>query len=63
MNTDNWEKITKTQYDAYNRVRDGGRFNMVMEATQARMSAGLDEVSYWTIISHYRELMEKFDNK
>ncbi len=63
MKTDNWEKITKAQYDAYNRVRDGGRFNMVMEATQARMSAGLDEDSYWTIISHYRELMEKFDNK
>lgn len=63
MKTDNWEKITKAQYDAYNRVRDGGCFNMVMEATQARMSAGLDEDSYWTIISHYRELMEKFDNK
>ena len=63
MKTDNWEKITKAQYDAYNRVRDEGLYNMVMEARSAQIRAGLDKDIYWTIISHYSDLMKKFGSK
>lgn len=51
---------TKEQFEAYKRVQKSGRYNMVMDATSARLEAGLDEATYWQIISSYAMLEAEY---
>jgi len=54
------EKITKEMFDAFERVRSEGKYNMVMNAQDAAEDADLSMDDYWTIIKNYTELREKF---
>ena len=62
MKTLNPNEITKAQFDAYVAVQMKGDYNMVMEARQAQIAAGLTAEQYWTIIQHYAELKAKFSH-
>jgi alpha-L-fucosidase len=53
-------EITKDQFDAFNKVREGGKYNMVMEAQDAAEDADLNMGQYWAIIKNYTELQNKF---
>lgn len=54
------EKITKEMFDAFERVRSEGKYNMVMNAQDAAEDAGLSMDDYWIVIKNYTELKEKF---
>jgi len=47
--------ITKQKFLAYYRVQMGGRYNMIMEATQAMKDAGLTREEYFNIIKNYNK--------
>ncbi len=50
----------------YERVRRGGKYNMIMEAKLAMVEAGLKAKDYADVISHYSEyksaIEENFDS-
>ena len=53
-------EITKDQFLAYEKVRQSGKYNMVMEAAGAKQYAELTWDEYWEIIKDYSELKKKF---
>lgn len=53
-------KITKKQFLAYERVRKGGKFNMVMDSKKAARESGLDLDTYFEIIKNYGKLHDKY---
>jgi hypothetical protein len=52
--------ITKEMFDAFNKVRENGKYNMIMNAKEAAEDAGLSMDDYWIIIKNYTELNKKF---
>ena len=54
-----FESITKEQFDRYEEVRMGGRWNMF--DPNAIMATGLSREVYVTIMRHYTALCEKYD--
>lgn len=52
--------ITKEQFAAYERVRQGGRYNMVMDAQLAMRAARLTHAQYWEIIRNYSVYMAQW---
>ena len=54
----NIDKITKEDFEEYEEVRSGGRFNMFEK--NARILSGLPEDTYYWIMEHYSELTMKY---
>ena len=53
--------ITEEQWEAYRDVQDSGLYNMF--SPDARAATGLDKSTFLTIIKHYSELKQKFENQ
>lgn len=53
----------KEKFERYEKVRRGGRFNMITESSRAAKAAGLSEDDYWEVISNYSELKEKYGKR
>ena len=54
------ENITKQQFKRYEKVRKGGKWNMLYP--QAEAATGLDSKAYMIIINNYVELSKKYLN-
>ena len=54
--------ITKEKFESYCRVQCSGMYNMVMQAREAMVAAGLNNEDYWDIIKNYNKYYEKFMN-
>ena len=54
-----FEDITKTQFEAYEKVRVGGRTNMFL-VSNVEMLSGLDRATIMCIMKNYSQLMDKF---
>lgn len=52
--------ITKEKFESYRRVQCSGMYNMVMQAREAMVAAGLNNEDYWDIIKNYNKYYEKF---
>mgnify|MGYP001574543890 CR=1 FL=1 len=52
--------ITKKEFEAYEKARESGLFNMMMQARDAASFAGLQIDRYWKIIKNYDECLEKY---
>ena len=52
------EEITKEQFEDFERVRQGGLYNMMSQ--DARLAADLDRDTHFSIMRHYETLMEKW---
>ena len=52
--------VTREEWEAYKRVQNSGRYNMVMEAHKAMRSAKLDSETYWSIVNNYEKLEELY---
>lgn len=50
-------------YCRYEKVRLGGKFNMITEAVDAMKEAGLTQDEYLTVIHHYSEFRDKYEAK
>lgn len=51
---------SKVNFLAYNRVQQSGRYNMIMDATQAAADVGLDIDMYFALIQNYTKLQELY---
>ena len=54
------DQITKREFQAYERVRRAGRYNMRTNAALARRDAGLSQETYDAILRHYSALAAKW---
>ena len=54
------ENITGKQFKKYEKVRKGGKWNMLYP--QAEAATGLDNKAYMIIINNYVELSKKYSN-
>lgn len=45
--------VTREQFEAYERIRKLGKFNMIMDARQASTAAGLDLTEYLNVMAEY----------
>ena len=54
------DEITKQEFDKYEVVRRSGLFNMIMNAHDAMLAAGLHRDKYMEIQKNYAALKEKF---
>lgn len=53
-------EITRDEFEAYEKVRRSGKFNMIMEATDAADAAGLDRDRYMLVIKNYTSLAQVY---
>ena len=53
-------ELTEADYRAYERVRAGGRYNMLMDADKAARAARLSRETYLGVLTHYTELSERY---
>ena len=51
---------TREQFEAYVKVQQSGRWNMLMNAREAAKEAGLDLDTYLAMIKNYSKLAAKF---
>lgn len=51
---------SKDNFLSYKRVQQSGRYNMIMDATQAAADAGLDINTYFAVIQNYTKLQELY---
>ena len=56
-------EITKEEFDRYETVRESGLYNMIMNAHDAMLAAGLHRDKYIEIQKNYTVLREKFYGK
>lgn len=56
-----FDKITRAQFEAYERVRESGVTNM-WDARVVSMLSGLTKEQILTIIENYEELLKKYPN-
>ena len=54
------EKLRKKDFEAFERVRKSGIYNMIMEAHQAAGEAGLGIAIYMGVLKNYEALMKKY---
>lgn len=54
------DEITKKDFQAYERVRRGGRYNMLTHIKQAARLADLSCKKYIAILKDYEKLMKKW---
>ena len=50
------DSVSRKEWEAYKRVQESGRYNMITEADKALRSANLDWATYLTIINNYEKL-------
>ena len=50
--------ITKGEWEAYEKVRRAGRWNML--TPQARRATGLDREHYRAVLRHYHEMADQW---
>lgn len=55
-----WNKVTKSAFDAYRKVQRSGHYNMFTDGKDAANSAGLSTDVYEAILFNYSELEKKF---
>lgn len=53
-------KLTKSDFDAYERVRESGKFNMVAQWMFAARAAGLNFDIFNAVQNNYGELAEMY---
>lgn len=58
MVTKDIEELTEQDFQQYERTRKRGRLNMW--TPQAQQLSNLDPDTYFSVLHHYRALMEKF---
>ncbi len=58
-----FESITKDQFEAYERTRKSGQYNMITERKGAMQYARLHPSVYDGVVLHYTELKKKHKNK
>lgn len=51
---------TKEQFEAYVKVQQSGRWNMLMNAREAAKEAGLDLNTYFGVLKNYSTLAAKY---
>jgi hypothetical protein len=51
-------EITKAQFNSYVRVQKSGNYNMF--SPEARISSGLDKITYLKVMEDYDELEDKY---
>ena len=56
----NLDALTESDFQAYERVRIRGKYNMF--DIRAEAASGLDEETYLGVLKHYTALMERFPN-
>lgn len=54
------DSVSRKEWEAYKRVQESGRYNMITEADAALRSANLDWATYLTIINNYEKLKELY---
>ena len=54
-------EVTKEQFELYKDVQESGAFNML--DPRAIQAAGLDKVTYLTIIKNYDDLEDKYGSR
>lgn len=52
--------ITKEDFLRYVKVQTEGRYNMIMDANEAMLAAGLSSNQYWDIIRNYSTYYNEF---
>jgi hypothetical protein len=52
--------ITREDFEAYERVRQSGLFNMIMQQRDAAYYAGLDLSTYQAILENYQTCLAKW---
>ena len=55
-----FDKINKAMFAKYERVRKSGRWNMIMNASEAADESGLSIETYMGVAHNYAALMKKF---
>lgn len=49
------------KFNAYEKVRSSGIYNMIMQASDAAKAAGLTLDDYYWVIKNYNELSNKYE--
>lgn len=52
--------VTKKEFEAYERVRKGGRFNMITDLYDAARAARLSNERYVRVMRYYTECADKW---
>ena len=55
--------ITKEEFLKYEKVRQSGKYNMIMDAAAAWTAAGLARCQYFDIIENYSTYYNKYINE
>ena len=53
-------KSEKEIFDAYEKIRKEGCYNMVLNATGAMNAAGLDRKDYFNVLENYNSMSSKY---
>lgn len=53
-------EITKEKFDRYESVREGGQYNMIMDAVHAMAAANLTREEYLEVLKNHAQYREKF---
>ena len=53
-------KTEKKMFEAYEKVRKEGEYNMILNATGAMNAAGLDRDEYFDVVNNYTDLCAKY---
>ncbi len=54
--------VTREEFEAYERIRKSGAFNMATEAREAARRAGLSYERYWEVIWNYDRCVDMYRN-
>ncbi len=54
------QRTEKEKFDAYEKVRKRGVYNMILNATGAMNAAGLNIEEYFSVVENYDSLKEKY---
>ncbi len=54
------EAVKKKEFEAYERVRMGGRWNMLIDSRWAAHDANLPQDRYWAVLNNYSECAKKW---
>jgi len=52
--------VDKTTFLSYEKARQSGAFNMIMDAHQVMTIYGISQKDYWEIIKNYSELAKMY---
>jgi hypothetical protein len=55
-----FNRIKKAHFDAYERTRQSGSYNMIMHAREAAIASGIPLAIYLGVMQNYEKLYHKF---